>query len=77
MGQEHALQEINKLGGSPQYEELEEAIGSSPQTIRKTLIHLERQGIITIERPRAAKQGRPTWKGARITERIKGKQGDE
>jgi transcription initiation factor IIE alpha subunit len=67
MGQANTLQEIRKHAVIT-YDDLEAAIGNSPQTIKKTLIHLERQGVIKIEKPRAPQQGRPTWNGAKITE---------
>jgi transcription initiation factor IIE alpha subunit len=72
MGQEHTLQELRRLGGSTEYTKLETAIGNHPQTIKKTLLHLQRQGIIKIEKHRTTQRGRPTWKGAKIT--IKGEQ---
>jgi predicted transcriptional regulator len=72
MGQDHTLQELRKLGGSTEYAKLETAIGNQPQTIQKTLLHLQRQGIITIEKHPTGQRGRPGWKGAKITEQIKG-----
>lgn len=77
MGQEHTMQELRKLGGSTEYSELETAIGNRPQTIKKILLHLERQGIITIEKHRTTQRGRPTWKGARITIETERKGGNE
>jgi predicted ArsR family transcriptional regulator len=73
MGQANTLQEIRKHDIIT-YDELETALGSSPQTIKKNLIHLERQGLIRIDKPRAPWKGRPTWKGAKITVETEAKE---
>jgi transcription initiation factor IIE alpha subunit len=69
MGQSDTIQEIEKTKNKQiTYDELLKNLQRNPKTLKDTLIKLQKQKIIKIEKNKIpGKQGNPEWKGSKIT----------